>query len=460
MPTSQPKQPNEALRAVLRESGLSYELLARRVRTIAAENGDRSLRTNSAAVTQWVKGTPPQPSTAAYVTEALSRKLGRLVTLAEIGLPSTEDADTSLSLAQDPVASLAHLGRADVDRRRFLSTTVYSVGALTLPLAAGAAEATQRAEAAGAGRASGQADVDTVREVTSVFSRADERLGGNNGRSAVVEYLSTDVATYLNGTFANDAVRRGMFSAAAELAYLAGWKAHDAGRDGLAQRYYLHAFQMTQESDPRAHAGYILRIMAHQAFDLGHHAHCVDLAEAALKRVRGQVDAGTETLFWLTLARAHAAEGDGRRALGAISKAEHLMSIVRTGEPPMWAVMGGSAEARASNQTAKALTQLGDMTAAAEQYQRSAQCWDPKRFPRIYALTLADLGQTQLARGHIDTACGTWSTALDHMGGMASARVRTAVGDIRSQLAVFRGRNATDARKLDERAAQWQAATA
>lgn len=452
-------RPNDTLRTVIAESGLSYAALARRVRAVACEHGNRSIRTTSGAVANWVKGTSPKAGTAAFLAEALSRALGRLVTPADIGLSSPCGAEFHSGLSPDPVASLVHLGRADVDRRDLLSSAVYSVSALTLPLADGTrAEAADRATRARGGGAVGEAEIATVRDVTRVFTKADERLGGRTGRSAVVEYLATDVAAYCNGSFESAATRKSMFGAAAELAYLAGWKAHDAGRDSLAQRYYLHAFQLAEESDPGAHAGYVLRILCHQAYDTGHHTHCTDLADSALARVRGRVDGETEALFWLTLARAHAEDGRRAAALTAVAKAERLMSRARPEEAPSWVSSGGPPEARLSNQTAKVLNALGDTAGAVEQYRRSARCWDPATHPRIHALTLSDLGRAQLKQGGIDAACSTWSTALDGLHGVNSSRAREAVSGMRSELAVFRARGAAGVVEFDRRAAAWQSA--
>ncbi|MGI9001330.1 MAG: hypothetical protein ACR2GH_06645 [Pseudonocardia sp.] len=33
-------------------------------------------------------------------------------------------------------------------------------------------------------------------------------------------------------------------------AYLAGWKHHDLGQEGAAQRYYLLGYQLAYEADP------------------------------------------------------------------------------------------------------------------------------------------------------------------------------------------------------------------
>jgi hypothetical protein len=71
-----------------------------------------------------------------------------------------------------------------------------------------------------------------------LFSQIDQRLGGGHGRTAVVQYLTNEVTSYLNGSYASEAVRRDMFSAASELAYLAGWMAFDNDEHSPAQRYF------------------------------------------------------------------------------------------------------------------------------------------------------------------------------------------------------------------------------
>ena len=117
----------------------------------------------------------------------------------------------------------------------------------------------------------------------AVFGKADERFGGGHARLAVVQYLTSDVAGYLQGTFVSDHDRRAMFSAAAELTYLAGWKAFDSSLDGVAQRYYLQLLRLANEADDRALAGFTLRAMAHQAVDLGHGPEALQLASSALE---------------------------------------------------------------------------------------------------------------------------------------------------------------------------------
>ncbi|PLW72086.1 hypothetical protein C0036_14465, partial [Streptomyces sp. DJ] len=140
-----------------------------------------------------------------------------------------------------------------------------------------------------------------------------------------------------------------------------------------------------------------------------------------------------------------------------IARAERLLDRARPDRAPRWAGLGGPAEARLTNQAGKALQALGDLRAAEAQFQRSARCWDPVAYPRIHALTLADLAVVQSARGLVEEACENWGGALDRMEGVDSARTRKAVEDMRSRLAVFRHRGPAAAQALDARAAHWQA---
>jgi len=455
------RQPNARLLAVIGEAGWTYDATARAVCRVAAENGERGLRTNASAVSHWVSGTRPAASTARFLAEALSRKLRRPLRPTDLGLsaPSGLAANDEF-LPSDPVAAIARLGKADLNRRTFLARSVYAISALALPLTYRREIAERGAHVRGTTATIGDGEVSAVREITTAFTHADERLGGGHGRSAVVEYLSTDVAAYCSAMFARETDRRAMFGAAAELAYLAGWKAHDDGLAGLAQRYYLHSFQLADESDSGPHTGYILRILAHQALELGRRDYCIDLADAALDRARGRVDAETESLFWLTVARAQAASHSPRRAIAALSRAETLLDRASSDQGPHWASLGGPPEARLASHSGKALSSLGDLPAAENHFRRSAACWDPATHPRIHALTLAELATVQCGQGKVDEACGTWSAALDGMTGIQSARTRDSIDTMRRHIAVFRGRGLVAARRLDARAAALRAAGA
>lgn len=230
-----PRDPNSRLRDTISATGCTYEALARDVRRIAAENGE-ILQTNKSAVSHWANGTrQPTGRTGQYLAEALSRRTGRIITQTEIGLRAP---DGEGSAEGDPVLAATDLGRADVERRRFLAVAAFTTAGVAMPLAHDH-EATARMLRARTGTSVvGTEDVDVVRQITAAFSAADERLGGGHGLTTVTAYLADTAAPMLRGRYASEALRRAAFGAVAELAYLAGWKHHDLGQEGAAQRYY------------------------------------------------------------------------------------------------------------------------------------------------------------------------------------------------------------------------------
>src|SRR6266498_2407940 len=267
---------NSRLAAVIAEAGLSHAQVARVVVRVAVEAGAHELSgVGRSHVSHWVAGSRPSGRAPVLLCEALSRCLGRVVTLDEIGLADEATASrAALDWRADTLIVLADLGRVDVDadRRRLLGAAAYSVAALALPGEQWWAQMADlsRARGTAAGPRVGRGDVAAVRDMTSMFSRIDQRHGGGHARAAVVRYLTSDVAGYLRGRFPVDAVRRDMFTAASELAYLSGWMAFDNAEHAAAQEFFTVAVKLAAEADDPPMAGHVLRAMAHQAMDLGH----------------------------------------------------------------------------------------------------------------------------------------------------------------------------------------------
>lgn len=443
--------PGSRLRALIRESGCTYESLIRSVVQVAREAGDRRLNANRSSVSQWVAGSLPTPRTRSYLAEALSRRLGRRVTVVDLGFPDAEDEELALCL-DDPVRAVADLASADLARRPFLSTAAYSVVsvAAALTFRGGGPRGPVHAAANQPVRV-GRSDVEAVRRLTAAFAAADEQMGGQYGRAAVVTYLAQDVAALCRGTFTDEAVRSAMFSAAAEAAYLCGWKAHDAGRESLAQRYYLQAFGLAAEADQgsgEAHAAYVLRILAHHALDIGRPERCVDLAEAAWERARGKADPHTSSLLAMALARAYATDRQRDRSMRWLRRAEDLASTDHNDGTPSWVKLNGSALARLTSQSAKVWTALGRHATAETLHARAAARWDPETHPRVRTLTLTSLAAAQAAQGHIEQACGTWAEAIPLLRTIQSARADRALATIRATVSGPRHRNLPAAKQV------------
>jgi tetratricopeptide (TPR) repeat protein len=464
-----PRVPNERLRLAIAEARLTYVELAAEIRRVAAEAG-QTLRTGPAAIHHWLGGGPPVPDTARYIAEALSRHLGRHITPDDLGWPSPEtssdraDAALGASIGPDPVDILRRLGEADINRRKFLTNAAYSVAAAALPLGAGqAAEAQERAATVRGGRV-GAADIVTVRSMLGAFTAIDERQGGQHGRSAVVQYLRSDVTDVARARFSRDSDRVDALTVAAAVTYLAGWKAYDAGEHGLSQRYYLQGLGLTHEADNPLQSAWFLRIMAHNGMDIARPEHTLGLAESALSLADGRAGPGQLALYVICRARALAVAGRGKEAVAEVRRAQDLMlrGEAEGEELPYWVAMSGAPRAAVSSHTAKTFRSLRDHANAEKSYAASARTYgkpsDGKS--RITALSLAWQGEEQAAQGHLEQACATWGRALDLFDGVYSDRVVKQVGSIRRHLGVFERRGVTAAARLDESARAWQLAHA
>ena len=447
---------NERLLAIIRTCGWSYDACAKAIRAVAKETGDDLSSLHRSLVAYWVAGVRPSGLMPQYLAEAASRRLGWQVTPSDLGFgpdDGSQRVPADLDWEHDPVADLVTLGRADLERRDLAKNALYSLAALAVPLGDWHEIAERGRRARSKSGAVGKGEVEAVRHMTATFSQADERFGGGHARLAIVAYLTADVAGYLRGSFSNDEDRSAMFSAAAELTYLAGWKAFDSAQHGVAQRYYVNALRLANEADDRALGGFILRAMAHQAVDLGHGQACLRLAESALEWSRENATHGASALFTVVKARGYAAQRDEHRTTAALRTAEQLLSRVDWHAEPIWIHRMGFGEPSLANQTAQALRDLGDLEEAERQFRRSTATRDGAAHRRIHALTLANLADVQYTRGQLPEACKTWSKSLDAMTGLQSARARQAVLNLRRRIGTLGSRQPDVARQLDQRAA-------
>jgi hypothetical protein len=285
----------------------------------------------------------------------------------------------------------------------------------------------------------------------------DQQRGGGHGRKALVQYLQSDVAAFLRGTFPNEQVRRDMFSAAGELAYLSGWMAFDNAEHAIAQRYFVLAVKLAARAGNPPLTGHVLRAMAHQAIDLGFYEQALDLSTAS---IAGQRYAGAtpreRALLGVVHARGLAANGRKQAAAKTLIRAEDDLASASEGivEPNRTFFF---AEASLAHETACTLRDCGDRQGAIRQFRHSVRTRGAA-FRRTHAVTLGHLGATQIAGGSVEEACATWSGVLDAMEeGIYSGRARQAVVDMRRLVSPYRHRGIQAVTVLDTRAAAYLA---
>ncbi len=456
------RTPNTRLAAVLEEAGLTREQAAGLFVQVAAEAGAREFAAvGRSHVSHWVAGSQPSGHAPAYLAEALSRRLGRTVTREEIGMggsdrthPSPGGWETDTLIA---IADLSSEGERDVDRRRALGTA-FSVAALALPAESWWERAARTTRPASGTLHVGAEDVEAVREMTGLLSRIDQRRGGAHARSAAFRYLTEDVDRLLHGRFPSDQVRRAMFAAAGELAYINGWMSFDSSQHAAAQRFFRVAVKLAAEADDRPLTGHILRAVAHQAADLGHPQDAVRTAEASMDRDRyTQACPRERALLGVVHARTLAAAGNRHQAAAALIRAEDDLRAAEPGDDEPGRVFF-FAEASLAHETARALRDIGDYEGAAYQFRRSVRTRQVATFTRTHAVTLGYLGEVLARTGRIDEAHGAWSASLDAVQGVQSGRTRAVVSDMRSAISPLRARSPQLA-ELDARAAAYLTAT-
>lgn len=452
---------NVKLAAVIAETGLSHAQISRAFVRVAAESdAPEYAGVGRSHVSHWVGGSTPSGRAPLILCEALSRRLGRVVTSDEIGLsagpsPSRDMLDWQV----DALVTLTDLGRVDVnvERRRVLATAAYALAALALPAESWWTQLADRGRVrvTGHGRRVGRGDVEAVRDMTSLFSQVDQRRGGGHARTAVVQYLTADVAGYLRGRFTDDQVRRDMFTAASELAYLSGWMAFDNSEHVFAQHYFNLSIKLAAEANDPAMAGHVLRAMAHQAMDLGHSRQALDIAAASVAGERyGSASPRERALIGVVHARALAVNRQTRDAAQSLLRAEDDLAAANAGDDEASRVFFFG-EASLSHETACALRDMDDLAGAVRQFRRSVRTRRVVSFTRTHAVTLGYLGAVQARQGAIEKACATWSRALDAMDGVRSGRTRQVAADMRSVLSPFRQRGIPAVADVDARAAAY-----
>ncbi|MFF8836545.1 tetratricopeptide repeat protein [Streptomyces sp. NPDC015130] len=449
---------NDELAAVIAETGWSQPVVAAAVVRVAAEAGvDELLTVKRSHIAMWVAGTRPRGRAADILRETLSRRLGRPLTLAELGLAG-EVSDTVIRSEwdTDTLTTLVDLGRNSMDRerRRLFTGAAYSVGGLVLPKDPWWDEAPQRARSRGVGPHGrvGETEVRAVREMTEFFTRRDQRHGGVDGRTALYQYIVDDVARYVSGVFSSEKSRRSLYSAAAETVYVAGWMSFDASQHEAARSYFTLALKLAAEADDAPLAGHILRAMAHQAIDLGHARAALELATASVERKRyAHATPRERALIGVVRARALAVDGQRDKAVAAIHQAETDLAGATAGDDEPHRVWFFQ-EASLAHETARTLWALGDLNGALRHFRTSVRLRRADSFSRTHAVTLGYMGAVEAKQGDIDAACRTWSQALDAMDGVQSGRAREAAVTMRTVLSPFRNRGIPSAAAVDERA--------
>jgi hypothetical protein len=421
------------------EAGASNKGLARRVRDIAQRHGTH-VGTTHVAVQRWLDGSGIQTETAVFVAEALSGKLGRRITPADLGfsggtvrpLPVGTSYAASLDEALGILDGLTQL-RAEDEPPGVESLADREVNSAVLSWMVSRPDGLTT-DVPGSRRV-GMRDVMAIRTAVEMFTRLDFLYGGGQGHTTLRHYFRHEVLPLLNASYSEE-VGVALFSAAAEIAEVLGWTAYDIGNHALAHRYFLSGLRLTQVIDDRLLGATILVNMSHQANYLGHTARAAQLARAAIEGGRTQATPRAKAIFAAHEARALSSAQDFVGASRAMNEAERYFERADTAEDPEYLAYVDEAEI-----IGELCHCFRDLKRPAESLRFAEQAvaqTDPQ-YARTLGFCRMVLAQSRLLNDDLEGAVSTADLAVEEGESLQSARFLRYVGDFQQEIIGFSG---------------------
>lgn len=444
--------PNARLAALMQEADFSHKSLARAVVAAATRSGEE-ITCDHTYVTRWLKGSIPRGNMPQFIADAIGRKLGRQLTIDDVGMGnaavSAVQPDLGLDFADKPESTartVTDLWRADLADAETLvralpDSAAWNAASLRWIVAPPDGELRRSGN-----QAVGAVDVDMVRSTTDAFSMLDGKFGGGHARRALIQYLHTDVRPMLDGKYSDD-VGRQLHSAVAEALLLAGWMSYDSGLHGIAQRYLIQALRMTQAAGDRLLGGSILSAMSHQATFLGRYQDAATLARAAYTGPGAALGPTMAAQFRAMEARALARLGDERGCDLALVEAElKLSQRTADSDPPYISYFD---EVELAAEIGHCFRDLGRSVEAAERGAGSI-FGDGLNNRSDFFATMVQ-AEAYINQGDIGRGCDIALSALQLGEGLKSARCVQYVREFQGRVTGGM-RRATEFRAFEERA--------
>ncbi|WP_309054066.1 transcriptional regulator [Streptomyces sp.] len=438
-------QPNTLLDALLDEAGVSNAGLAARVNRAGRARG-LALRYEHTAVARWLKGQRPRGQVPDLICEVLAARLGRPVTLDDIGLGVPGGP---LPAPGSPLCGFveraAALWRSDEQQRPHIVAAQAVTGTPAVMPVWEWENPPEDVDVSREGRTTvSAADIVTLSAARSHYEQMYRKAGGIATRGRIVGFLTAEAAPLLRGSY-GDALGRRLHRATGGLVAVAGICAYDADAHGLAQRYFHQALRLAKASGDRAFGAYVIALLVNQSLFTGEHRQAVAFAEAALRAAGPRITPALAADLTAMQAKAYARLGDAPAALACIRRAEaEAERISPEGEP---AETGYVQPGLVNVQVAEALLSLGDLPAA---HEHAATAVGAPSHDRGRVHRLAMLCQVELRRGDCDAAARTAAEMTERARGMESRRLRERLRQVRDDLLASGGGEAREAAAVIE----------
>jgi tetratricopeptide (TPR) repeat protein len=237
------------------------------------------------------------------------------------------------------------------------------------------------------------------------FRSADLQVGGGHLYASVTKYLQNDVAPRLFGS--NDgADNRTVFTAAAALTEMAGWMAHDAGRDAIAKQHFGRSLALVQVGGDYQLSAHVLGSMSHLASHLDQPDEAIELARQGQAVLRTESACpGLEARLLALEARGFAGQDnkDTSECVKLLLRAEKALENTLAEPVSPW--VSHFDEGSLASEATRCMRQLGDLDEARRQAERIVAL-RPSHRTRSRAFGQLALITVLVAQGEPDEACG------------------------------------------------------
>lgn len=430
---------NAKLAALMREAGFLKDDGSVGLKVFARAASRHSDRTYTHTyVKRWLNGMIPRDETTRRaITRALSERLGRAIELHEVGFSKADKVPSELGLSypdrsSESIVVVGQLWQADLDHASALLTAPANVAAWNEASLSWLVSTRHDMEKGSGKRRVGPADIAGVRSTTEMFDRLDGQHGGGHARRALIEFLRTDLAALLQGSY-SDETGRELFKVASEATLLGAWMSYDAGLHGLAQRYFIQALKLAEATGDRLRGASILDAMSHQATFLGKYREAANLARAARMGTETAGSPSASAHFYAMEARALARLGDAAECDRAMSAAVREFERRNPSDDPAeWFNYFNDAELAA---------ELGhcnrDLGRATDASTYASQSLGPTQsgYVRSDFFATMVLADAYLDQGEAEQACRVALGALEIGEQLKSARCKAYVDEFRQRLA-------------------------
>lgn len=266
--------------------------------------------------------------------------------------------------------------------------------------------------------------------------KADRQVGGSYLYAAVTGYLQRTVAPRVFGQVSDDGDGGQTFAAAAGLTEMAGWMAHDAGRDSLAEQHFHRALSLAGLGQDHQLVAHIYGSLSHLAYQTSRPTAGMTYASQGRSHLsNAEPNPGLTARLLALQAHGYAAERDDEACIQSLRDAELALGEGpgRSSSPWVNQFDGASLAAEA----ARCLARL-DQPDAARQQAEQVVALRPRERIRSRAFAQLTLTTILVAQGRVDEACAMAGDVLAATRGLGSFLVVQHLERLRRSLGAHR----------------------